>query len=119
MSGRWPRLTGSSIGRGDGHLCSGSDTAVVQIHPNIFAAGAASRRPPRLRECRHPEAFATGALALTVSYDGAPFAGFARQPGLSTVQGRIREALSIGLRRKVETLGLAVRMRASMRSDKW
>ena len=29
------------------------------------------------------------AVALTVAYDGAPFAGFARQPGLDTVQGRL------------------------------
>jgi tRNA pseudouridine38-40 synthase len=48
---------------------------------------------------------AAGTLALTVSYDGAPFAGFARQPGLSTVQGSLEDALSIALRREVETVG--------------
>ena len=32
-------------------------------------------------------------LALTVAYDGAPFAGFARQPGQRTVQGELEEAL--------------------------
>lgn len=45
------------------------------------------------------------ALALIVSYDGAPFAGFARQPGLDTVQGRIESALATALRRPVETVG--------------
>lgn len=45
------------------------------------------------------------ALALTVSYDGAPFSGFARQPGLETVQGRLESALETVLRREVLTTG--------------
>ncbi len=44
-------------------------------------------------------------LVLTVAYDGEPFAGFARQQGLETVQGRLEEALSTLLRRDVETVG--------------
>jgi tRNA pseudouridine38-40 synthase len=44
-------------------------------------------------------------LALTVAYDGEPFAGFARQPGQRTVQGSIEEALSVALRREVESTG--------------
>ncbi|MBN2847199.1 MAG: tRNA pseudouridine(38-40) synthase TruA [Coriobacteriia bacterium] len=47
----------------------------------------------------------TGAIVLTVSYDGSGFAGFARQPGLPTVQGRLEDALSTILRRDVETTG--------------
>jgi tRNA pseudouridine38-40 synthase len=47
----------------------------------------------------------TGAIALTVAYDGAPFAGFARQPGLRTVQGQMESALETVLRRQVETTG--------------
>jgi tRNA pseudouridine38-40 synthase len=43
--------------------------------------------------------------ALTVAYDGAPFAGFARQPGLPTVQGRLEDALRVALRRDVATIG--------------
>ncbi|PKQ09992.1 MAG: tRNA pseudouridine(38-40) synthase TruA [Actinobacteria bacterium HGW-Actinobacteria-9] len=46
-----------------------------------------------------------GTIALTVSYDGAPFAGFARQPGLETVQGRLENALQTALRREVVTVG--------------
>jgi tRNA pseudouridine38-40 synthase len=42
---------------------------------------------------------------LTVAYDGAPFAGFARQPGLPTVQGRLEGALRVALRRDVVTVG--------------
>jgi tRNA pseudouridine38-40 synthase len=42
-------------------------------------------------------------IALTVAYDGAPFSGFARQPGLVTVQSSIESALSIALRRDVDT----------------
>jgi tRNA pseudouridine38-40 synthase len=44
-------------------------------------------------------------LALTVAYDGAPFAGFARQPGQATVQGSLESALRTVLRREVDTVG--------------
>lgn len=47
----------------------------------------------------------TPSVALTVSYDGFGFAGFARQPGLRTVQGALEEALSVALRRTVEVVG--------------
>lgn len=43
------------------------------------------------------------AIALTVAYDGMVFAGFARQPGQITVQGRLEAALSIALRRDIVT----------------
>jgi tRNA pseudouridine38-40 synthase len=43
--------------------------------------------------------------ALTIAYDGAAFHGFARQPGLATVQGRLDEALSVVLRREVACEG--------------
>lgn len=43
------------------------------------------------------------AIALVVAYDGAPFAGFARQDGLRTVQGELERALSVALRREVLT----------------
>lgn len=46
-----------------------------------------------------------GALALTIAYDGAPFSGFARQPGRETVQGRLEQALGVALRREVVTVG--------------
>ncbi len=42
-------------------------------------------------------------LALTVSYNGAPFSGFARQPGQLTVQGDIEQALALLFRRPIET----------------
>lgn len=44
-------------------------------------------------------------LALTVAYDGAAFAGFARQPGQSTVQSELERALGTMLRREVLTTG--------------
>ena len=47
----------------------------------------------------------SGSLALTVAYDGAGFAGFARQEGLDTVQGRLESALHTTLRREVLTVG--------------
>lgn len=43
-------------------------------------------------------------IALTVAYDGAPFCGFARQPGQLTVQGSIEQALHTLYRRDIETV---------------
>jgi len=44
-------------------------------------------------------------IALLLTYNGAPFAGFARQPDRKTVQGQIESALSTVLRREVRTVG--------------
>lgn len=44
-------------------------------------------------------------LRLDLSYDGAPFHGFARQPNVTTVQGDLEDALGRLLRRDVETVG--------------
>lgn len=63
-----------------------------------------SDRDPIDTETR-PHDVGSCAVALTVAYDGAPFAGFARQPGLDTVQGRIEAALATALRREVMTTG--------------
>jgi tRNA pseudouridine38-40 synthase len=38
---------------------------------------------------------------LTIAYDGGPFSGWARQPGLPTVQGELERALGIVLRTDV------------------
>lgn len=43
-------------------------------------------------------------LAATLSYNGAPFHGFARQEGLLTVQGELERALQMLYRRPVETV---------------
>lgn len=56
-------------------------------------------------EDTHMPGTSVPSVALTVSYDGSGFAGFARQPRLRTVQGAIEEALSIALRRTVEVVG--------------
>jgi tRNA pseudouridine38-40 synthase len=50
-------------------------------------------------------------LRLDLAYDGGPFHGLARQPGLPTVQGAVEEALE-GL------LGVPVRTTASGRTDR-
>ncbi len=42
--------------------------------------------------------------SFTVSYNGAPFSGFARQPGQLTVQGELEHALQLLFRREVETV---------------
>jgi len=44
-------------------------------------------------------------IALTIAYDGSRFSGFARQPGLATVQGRIESALQTVTGRDVVTTG--------------
>ena len=44
-------------------------------------------------------------LRLVVAYDGAPFAGFARQPDRRTVQGELEGVLSRLARRPVQTVG--------------
>lgn len=43
-------------------------------------------------------------LSLTVSYNGAPFSGFARQPGQLTVQGELEQALLLVFRRPMEVV---------------
>ncbi|MCI2241695.1 tRNA pseudouridine(38-40) synthase TruA [Adlercreutzia faecimuris] len=61
-------------------------------------ASAAVARPSlaeRAAACPRDASF-----ALAVAYDGAPFAGFARQPGQLTVQGELERALEVLLRRE-------------------
>ncbi|MEC4273229.1 tRNA pseudouridine(38-40) synthase TruA [Adlercreutzia sp. R25] len=43
-------------------------------------------------------------LSCTVAYDGAPFAGFAKQPGQLTVQGELEQALELLFRRSVDVV---------------
>lgn len=40
-------------------------------------------------------------VRIDLAYDGAPFAGWARQPGLPTVQGAVEDALAVLVRRDV------------------
>ncbi len=48
---------------------------------------------------------ASGVCAVTLSYNGSPFAGFARQKGnLLTVQGELEHALQLLFRREVPTV---------------
>lgn len=42
-------------------------------------------------------------FSLNIAYNGAPFCGFARQPGLLTVQGELEHALSLIFRGEIET----------------
>ncbi|MEY8313818.1 tRNA pseudouridine(38-40) synthase TruA [Adlercreutzia muris] len=51
----------------------------------------------RAAECEREQT-----LSCTVAYDGAPFAGFAKQPGQRTVQGELEEALALLFRRPVD-----------------
>ena len=42
-------------------------------------------------------------FSIILSYNGAPFAGFARQPDQLTVQGELERALELLYKREVET----------------
>lgn len=42
-------------------------------------------------------------VSLTLSYNGEPFSGFARQPGQLTVQGELERALQLLFKREVDT----------------
>ena len=75
-----------------------SDAEERHVTGTVIPSGFAETR-----EMTAPEPVA--AIALTVAYDGALFAGFANQPGLETVQGRLESVLSIVLRRPVVTVG--------------
>ena len=53
----------------------------------------------RAAECARELTF-----SATVAYDGAPFAGFAKQPGQLTVQGELEQALGLLFRRPVDVV---------------
>lgn len=73
-------------------------------HTAAFAASVsiANHTEPKTFESgtQVPHAYT---FALTLSYNGTPFCGFARQPGLLTVQGELENALELLFRRPVET----------------
>lgn len=73
---------------------------------------AADERPGFKSEATIEVACANGTLvpavrqlAAVVSYNGAPFCGFARQPGRITVQGSLEDAFSTALHRPVSIVG--------------
>ena len=65
-------------------------------------AGSAPAPAPRASDAPGFErATPERTLSLTVSYNGAPFNGFAKQPGQCTVQGELEHALGLIFRREV------------------
>ena len=72
------------------------DARVSVVGTGAAAAGAAVEFAEASPE--------TCTYALTLGYNGAPFAGFARQPGRLTVQGNVEEALSLLLKCSVQTV---------------
>jgi tRNA pseudouridine38-40 synthase len=53
-------------------------------------------------------------VKLTLEYDGGAFAGWARQPGLRTVQGEVERALAVVLRRDAVPVTVAGRTDAGV-----
>ena len=79
----------------------------------VSVAGAADATVPGVLEVADAAAATVEAMsvdkplrtyALTLGYNGAPFAGFARQPGQLTVQGNVEEALSLLFKQPVLTV---------------
>ncbi len=68
------------------------------------AAGASVSAPRASDAEGFVRAMPDETYSLTVSYNGAPFNGFARQPGQCTVQGELEQALSLVFRRPVEVV---------------
>ena len=62
---------------------------------------------------------AAAQLACVVSYDGAGFAGFARQPGLETVQGTLEQAFGTALHRPVQLVCAGRTDAGGMRAARW
>jgi tRNA pseudouridine38-40 synthase len=61
-----------------------------------------------------PDAGPRQVSRLTLEYDGTEFSGWARQPGLRTVQGEVERALQIVLRREAVPLTVAGRTDAGV-----
>ena len=68
--------------------------------PGVSGTGAATAEAPGAM----PADELLRTYALTLGYNGAPFAGFARQPGQLTVQGNVEEALSLLFKQPVLTV---------------
>ena len=89
--------------------CAGSDAVAVDVPvagaagaavPGVPGTGAATAEAPGAMSADEP----LRTYALTLGYNGAPFAGFARQPGQLTVQGNVEEALSLLFKQPVLTV---------------
>lgn len=102
----WGGKSAASAAAGSPSAAAGVTTSGAGFVPH-----AASEMPGFETVPPQPIALADGTrvpvaaqLAAVVSYDGAPFAGFARQPGLETVQGTLEHAFGTALRRPVQTV---------------
>ncbi len=87
----------AGVAAGAPDQCAPSEFAANQCAPSQCAAPA-----PRASDAPGFERTqAERTLSLTVSYNGAPFNGFAKQPGQCTVQGELEHALGLIFRREV------------------
>ncbi len=87
-------LGDAANGAANGVACAGADTTCDGADADCAGTGDGGVAPssPQVN------------FAATLSYNGQPFSGFARQPGQLTVQGSIEEALELLFRRPVETV---------------
>jgi tRNA pseudouridine38-40 synthase len=79
-------------------------TAATEAHAASEMPGFEKMAPSPIVRADGSEAPAAGQLAAVVSYDGTNFAGFAKQPGLITVQGTLERAFGTALHRPVQTV---------------
>ncbi len=82
-----------------GEVAGAADATVLEA-PD--AAAATAEAPDAAGATSVDEPMRT--YALTLGYNGVPFAGFARQPGQLTVQGNVEEALSLLFKQPVLTV---------------
>ena len=81
-------------------LATAAAATVPGAMPGVPGAGAATAEAPGATPADEP----LRTYSLTLGYNGAPFAGFARQPGQLTVQGNVEEALSLLFKQPVLTV---------------
>ena len=80
---------------------AGSPDAVEPVDPgNVVVPD----RPSALERMATARRLGITTLALTISYKGAAFCGFARQPGQLTVQGNLEEALQTLFAHPIQTV---------------
>ena len=88
----------------DAGSAAAAAVAVDDVADALVAAGASVSAPRASDAEGFVRATPDETYSLTVSYNGAPFNGFARQPGQCTVQGELEQALSLVFRRPVEVV---------------
>ena len=108
LEGKDATAGAADAGAGAAVKAAGAVDATADAGAAASVVGAAAAAAAAAAAVKAAGTVPTGDLqrtyALTLGYNGAPFAGFARQPGQLTVQGDVEEALSLLFRQQVLTV---------------